>query len=203
MTAYIQFRRAAVSRMRTAGSARQRVKAGKRGDRSYRPEQKARKPAASDSETAPGQLVAPGYDVGAGDDAEHVAAGDAGKTGEMAYRGLVDAPRARVGDVGKPLDLRGDVGQVVKLSRRQQAVARDNRGRRGRSGFARGGRGAGADQSSLDKNPLSIIAGLFDAVTALSSSCSGENYALGTGQVNDFSLKRHDCPCIWERLEAV
>lgn len=45
------------------------------------------------AETALRQLVAPGNDVGTGDAAELLRAGDAGEAGEVAHRSLVGAPR--------------------------------------------------------------------------------------------------------------
>ena len=67
-----------------------------------------------------GEFVAPGDDVGAGDNAKLLRPGDAGEAHKVLHRVLVDAARVGVADVGEPFDLRRHVGQLVKLGGGQQ-----------------------------------------------------------------------------------
>jgi hypothetical protein len=75
---------------------------------------------------APGQVIAPGDDVGAGHGAEFLKLGNAREPHEIADRVLVGAPGAGVADISEPFGLRLDVLQPVKLFGGQEPFGRSD-----------------------------------------------------------------------------
>jgi hypothetical protein len=92
------------------------------------------------AEAAPRELIAPGDDVRARNDAKFLRAADAGEAHEVADRGRVGAARARVAEVGEPLDLGRRVGELMELGGGEQPGNTGRRWGAGRSwrGWIRG-----------------------------------------------------------------
>ena len=74
------------------------------------------------AKAAPAQLVAPGDEMRARDDAEFFRAKNAGKAHKILHRVFVGAPRVRVREVGEPFDLGRHVGEFLELGGGQQPV---------------------------------------------------------------------------------
>ena len=75
------------------------------------------------------EVFAPFDDVRAGDDPEFLGPGDAGEAHEIPDSVPVGALRAGIFEIAKPLDLRRDVREALKLGGGQQPLGRGDRGR--------------------------------------------------------------------------
>jgi hypothetical protein len=82
------------------------------------------------AELACDQVIAPGDHMGSGHGAEFLRPGDAGETHEILNGVLVGALRAGVADIGEPLDLGRHLRQPMEFGAGQQAVCRDDFGRK-------------------------------------------------------------------------